>query len=372
MCRLGCRTELLQSSARAKVPTDLGREMDADHWSQPRSGGRGQTWTREGRKDTAGRGAGGIHRCQCGPQEPADQRGPGHQRQEPSGRQLRSCLACGGRCREDPEAPTPQAQPASPAPTHRATTRNWSICLSMSGLCASHTLVSSLDWSRPSSSPAQTQRGSVRPRRGPSAPARGLLPPGAPRGRACWRLGPRPLPRAQGERGTARDLEVGCGTCTRIRTRHTHTRTQTGTRPPTHVYTRVRAHTQSTRAHVYACTHVHTQACAHTSTQQHACARTHRHSGHSAPAARVSTRVFTLANSTPPGWSDHAVSGKGGADGTGETRGSQPETLLPPCHSRGPSGARRPLPGRARARQAASALSWGPSRALGRAGRTGL
>lgn len=25
MCRLGCRTELLQSRARAKVPTDLGR-----------------------------------------------------------------------------------------------------------------------------------------------------------------------------------------------------------------------------------------------------------------------------------------------------------------------------------------------------------
>lgn len=58
MCRLGCRTELLQSSARAKVPTDLGREADAAHWSQPRRGGRGQTWTCEGRKHTAGRGAG--------------------------------------------------------------------------------------------------------------------------------------------------------------------------------------------------------------------------------------------------------------------------------------------------------------------------
>lgn len=29
--------------------------------------------------------------------------------------------------------------------THRATTRNWSICLSTSGLWASHTLVSSFD-----------------------------------------------------------------------------------------------------------------------------------------------------------------------------------------------------------------------------------
>lgn len=37
--------------------------------------------------------------------------------------------------------------------SYRATTRNWSICLSTSGLKASQTFVSSFDWSLPSSSP---------------------------------------------------------------------------------------------------------------------------------------------------------------------------------------------------------------------------
>lgn len=275
MCRLGCRTELLQSSARAKVPTDLGREMDADHWSQPRRGGRGQTWTREGHKDAAGRGAGGIHRCQCGPQEPADQRGPGHQRQEPSGRQLRSCLACGGRCREDPEAPTPQAQPASPAPTHRATTRNWSICLSMSGLCASHTLVSSLDWSRPSSSPAQTQRGSVRPRRGPSAPARGLLPPGAPRGRPAGAWGHVPSRGCRGSEGRPVTWRWGVAHAHAYVRGHSHAHANRHAPAHTRVYTGMCAHPTHTCTcacmhactHTGVCTHVHTAAvCTHAQT----------------------------------------------------------------------------------------------------------
>lgn len=37
MCRLGCRTELLQSRARANVPTELGRETGADP-GRPRGG----------------------------------------------------------------------------------------------------------------------------------------------------------------------------------------------------------------------------------------------------------------------------------------------------------------------------------------------
>lgn len=102
MCRLGCRTELLQSRARAKVPTELGEER-AD-----------------------------------GP--PA----PGLAQELPAGDRTGRSTACTG----DP------APPPAPGGAHRATTRNWSICLSTSGLCASHTLVSSLDWSRPSSSPA--------------------------------------------------------------------------------------------------------------------------------------------------------------------------------------------------------------------------
>lgn len=48
MCRLGCRTELLQSRARAKVPTELERSTDTDHRGRPsRRGGPDQTWTHE-------------------------------------------------------------------------------------------------------------------------------------------------------------------------------------------------------------------------------------------------------------------------------------------------------------------------------------
>lgn len=45
MCRLGCRTELLQSRALAKVPTELGGwgQRDTDHGSPTYRGHPGQT-----------------------------------------------------------------------------------------------------------------------------------------------------------------------------------------------------------------------------------------------------------------------------------------------------------------------------------------
>lgn len=52
MCRLGCRTELLQSRARAKVPTELGggagRGRDADRWSRQAGGQAGHARHAEG------------------------------------------------------------------------------------------------------------------------------------------------------------------------------------------------------------------------------------------------------------------------------------------------------------------------------------
>lgn len=73
MCRLGCRTELLQSRARAKVPTELGRMTDAEHWRQPsRRGVQDYTWAHKGAQGHSWPG----RPQKCGTQESADQSGP--------------------------------------------------------------------------------------------------------------------------------------------------------------------------------------------------------------------------------------------------------------------------------------------------------
>lgn len=94
MCRLGCRMELLQSRARAKVPTALKR----------------------GKKK---KNKGGVRGTPNLPGTP------------------------------------PISQPG--APPHRATTRNWSICRSVRGLSGSHTFISIFCWFLLSDSPSERQ-----------------------------------------------------------------------------------------------------------------------------------------------------------------------------------------------------------------------
>lgn len=211
------------------------------------------------------------------------------------GHQVKKLLTLQDPCRTDPKASTSPAPPAgprrdkhasrSPSPrAHRATTRNWSICLSMSGLCASHTLVSSLDWSRPSSSPARKKRGTVRPtesakrprscRPGLSGPRVCLLR-GLHGGRRATVRSHTPSCRCWGRRGGPSEPRSGCGTWM-------------------HTYT-------STGVHIHADTG--------------ACAQTHA-------VGHTSTRwVFTSGNSAQWGWSDHLV--LGGAAGRQVTLGGR-------------------------------------------------
>lgn len=118
MCRLGCRMELLQSRALAKVPTAL----------------RGKPRRQEGKKAQAG-------------WELSQMRKKDHT-------QARARMPTPKKGAQNYVHTSPVLLPHPPTP-HRATTRNWSICRSVRGLSGSQTFISIFCWFRLSDSPAQ-------------------------------------------------------------------------------------------------------------------------------------------------------------------------------------------------------------------------
>lgn len=189
--------------------------------------------------------------CRKGQTSPGTTQGSRQSRPRPTGLM---CPSLGNtprdRCPRTHHTVGKQLRPCQLVPclpgTYRATTRNWSICLSTSGLRASHTLVSSLDWSRPSSSPAEKGCRGVRPP-GPREEPRGSSESSGPRGPLrAWPTGVRGG--APPSAGRERVSESGAGT------QHACVHTQRSTRK-----------------------RIHRHTCTHTCTQTQA--RTHRNAG---------------------------------------------------------------------------------------------
>ena len=424
MCRLGCRTELLQSRARAKVPTELGggAGRDTDRWSRQAGGQAGRAGHAQGPRfgclgeecsalelgDSAclcrallmrqplGSSAGwrlaqggvvGEHAalsahqtcpagaraaasaetapqstsvhvreaqtsatsapaafaqsqswtgtlshpavfgkspgllgggseqpsassaCRKGQTSPGTTQGSRQSRPRPTGLM---CPSLGNtprdRCPRTHHMVGKQLRPCQLVPclpgTHRATTRNWSICLSTSGLRASHTLVSSLDWSRPSSSPAEKGCRGVRPP-GPREEPRGSSESSGPRGPLrAWPTGVRGG--APPSAGRERVSESGAGT------QHACVHTQSSTRK---------------RVHRHTCTHTCTQTQART--HRNAGIHTHGRGLVSAPGRAWHRARLRLWNGVrvwaprpleePPGGQQHSRWGKGGRFGYGRS-----------------------------------------------------